>query len=174
MAFEATRFCRVATRACQFLWARVERVQVQVGARRIGTPESWRHVRREQAVFVARRLRGRALDAIRGGRQVKRRAAHAVCAVFAAIGGADKLSRTTPGADRVQHERGGRKADGAVGGGHMVRDQAGEGDRVLGEERAVVVDSFGSETTLYSQPTSLVQNVNSKPKGVIRILATGN
>ncbi|HAN81351.1 MAG TPA: hypothetical protein DCQ47_07860 [Gammaproteobacteria bacterium] len=39
--------------------------------------------------------------------------------------------------------------------------------------RAVVVDSFGSETTLYSQPTSLVQNVNSKPKGVIRILATG-
>ncbi len=40
--------------------------------------------------------------------------------------------------------------------------------------RAVVVDSFGSETTLYSQPTSLIQNVNSKPKGVIRILATGN
>ncbi|NCW08385.1 MAG: hypothetical protein EBW40_01375 [Gammaproteobacteria bacterium] len=39
--------------------------------------------------------------------------------------------------------------------------------------RAVVVDNFGSETTLYSQPTSLVQNVNSKPKGVIRILATG-
>jgi hypothetical protein len=39
--------------------------------------------------------------------------------------------------------------------------------------RAVVVDSFGSETTLYSQPTSLIQNVNSKPKGVIRILATG-
>jgi hypothetical protein len=40
--------------------------------------------------------------------------------------------------------------------------------------RAVVVDTFGSETTLYSQPTSLIQNVNSKPKGVIRILATGN
>ena len=40
--------------------------------------------------------------------------------------------------------------------------------------RGVVVDTFGSETTLYSQPTSLVQNVNSKPKGVIRILATGN
>ena len=39
--------------------------------------------------------------------------------------------------------------------------------------RAVVVDNFGSETTLYSQPTSLIQNVNSKPKGVIRILATG-
>ena len=39
--------------------------------------------------------------------------------------------------------------------------------------RAVVVDKFGSETTLYSQPTSLIQNVNSKPKGVIRILATG-
>jgi hypothetical protein len=40
--------------------------------------------------------------------------------------------------------------------------------------RGVVVDTFGSETTLFSQPTSLVQNVNSKPKGVIRILATGN
>lgn len=40
--------------------------------------------------------------------------------------------------------------------------------------RAVVVDNFGSETTLFSQPTSLVQNVNSKPKGVIRILATGS
>ncbi|NCV51916.1 MAG: hypothetical protein EBW65_05265 [Gammaproteobacteria bacterium] len=39
--------------------------------------------------------------------------------------------------------------------------------------RAVVVDNFGSETTMYSQPTSLIQNVNSKPKGVIRILATG-
>jgi hypothetical protein len=39
--------------------------------------------------------------------------------------------------------------------------------------RAVVVDNFGSETTLFSQPTSLTQNVNSKPKGVIRILATG-
>jgi hypothetical protein len=39
--------------------------------------------------------------------------------------------------------------------------------------RAIVVDSFGSETTLFSQPTSLIQNVNSKPKGVIRILATG-
>ena len=40
--------------------------------------------------------------------------------------------------------------------------------------RGVVVDTFGSETTLFSQPTSLVQNVDSKPKGVIRILATGN
>jgi hypothetical protein len=39
--------------------------------------------------------------------------------------------------------------------------------------RAVIVDNFGSETTLFSQPTSLIQNVNSKPKGVIRILATG-
>lgn len=39
--------------------------------------------------------------------------------------------------------------------------------------RSVVVDTFGSETTLFSQPTSIVQNVNSKPKGVIRILATG-
>lgn len=40
--------------------------------------------------------------------------------------------------------------------------------------RSVVVDNFGSETTLFSQPTSIVQNVNSKPKGVIRILATGS
>lgn len=39
--------------------------------------------------------------------------------------------------------------------------------------RAVVVDNFGAETTLFSQPTALVENVNSRPRGVIRILATG-
>ena len=60
----------------------------------------------------------------------------------------------------------------AVYGNSMTLAQAHVGSLI--RVRAVVVDSFGSETTLYSQPTSLVQNVNSKPKGVIRILATGN
>ena len=59
-----------------------------------------------------------------------------------------------------------------VYGNSMTLAQAHVGSLI--RVRAVVVDSFGSETTLYSQPTSLVQNVNSKPKGVIRILATGN
>ena len=58
-----------------------------------------------------------------------------------------------------------------VYGNSMTLAQAHVGSLI--RVRAVVVDSFGSETTLYSQPTSLVQNVNSKPKGVIRILATG-
>jgi hypothetical protein len=59
-----------------------------------------------------------------------------------------------------------------VYGNSMTLAQAHVGSLI--RVRAVVVDTFGSETTLYSQPTSLVQNVNSKPKGVIRILATGN
>ena len=59
-----------------------------------------------------------------------------------------------------------------VYGNSMTLAQAHVGSLI--RVRAVVVDSFGSETTLYSQPTSLIQNVNSKPKGVIRILATGN
>ena len=59
-----------------------------------------------------------------------------------------------------------------VYGNSMTLAQAHVGSLI--RVRAVGVDSFGSETTLYSQPTSLVQNVNSKPKGVIRILATGN
>ena len=59
-----------------------------------------------------------------------------------------------------------------VYGNSMTLAQAHVGSLI--RVRAVVVDNFGSETTLYSQPTSLVQNVNSKPKGVIRILATGN
>jgi len=58
-----------------------------------------------------------------------------------------------------------------VYGNSMTLAQAHVGSLI--RVRAVVVDSFGSETTLYSQPTSLIQNVNSKPKGVIRILATG-
>lgn len=40
--------------------------------------------------------------------------------------------------------------------------------------RASVVDAFGIETTLFSQPTTVVANVNSRPSGVIRILAPGN
>lgn len=59
-----------------------------------------------------------------------------------------------------------------VYGNSMTLAQAHVGSLI--RVRAIVVDNFGSETTLYSQPTSLVQNVNSKPKGVIRILATGN
>ena len=58
-----------------------------------------------------------------------------------------------------------------VYGNSMTLAQAQVGSLI--RVRAIVVDSFGSETTIYSQPTSLVQNVNSKPKGVIRILATG-
>ncbi len=58
-----------------------------------------------------------------------------------------------------------------VYGNSMTLAQAHVGSLI--RVRAIVVDSFGSETTIYSQPTSLVQNVNSKPKGVIRILATG-
>jgi hypothetical protein len=58
-----------------------------------------------------------------------------------------------------------------VYGNSMTLAQAHVGSLI--RVRAIVVDSFGSETTLYSQPTSLIQNVNSKPKGVIRILATG-
>ena len=58
-----------------------------------------------------------------------------------------------------------------VYGNSMTLAQAHVGSLI--RVRAVVVDNFGSETTLYSQPTSLIQNVNSKPKGVIRILATG-
>ncbi len=58
-----------------------------------------------------------------------------------------------------------------VYGNSMTLAQAHVGSLI--RVRAVIVDNFGSETTLFSQPTSLIQNVNSKPKGVIRILATG-
>ena len=59
-----------------------------------------------------------------------------------------------------------------VYGNSMTLAQAHVGSLI--RVRAVVVDNFGSETTLYSQPHPLIQNVNSKPKGVIRILATGS
>ena len=49
-----------------------------------------------------------------------------------------------------------------VYGNSMTLAQAHVGSLI--RVRAVVVDNFGSETTLYSQPTSLIQNVNSKPK----------
>lgn len=56
--------------------------------------------------------------------------------------------------------------------GNSLRLSQNEVNRLV-RARAVVVDNFGAETTLFSQPTALVQNVNSRPRGVIRILATG-
>jgi len=37
--------------------------------------------------------------------------------------------------------------------------------------KAVIVDNFGNQSTLYSSVSTPIENVNSKPRGTVRIMA---